>query len=163
VRESVDRSVLGLLAEEMISVTASDELDAVIEQCHTGLGELVKGDPEPFKRIWSNRDDVSLGNPFGPFVRGWTQAAQTMERASSNYRDGEIVGFERVSTFGTPDLVCLVEAERYKAKVGGREDLAPIELRVTSVFRREDGTWKIVHRHADPITTPQPVESVIKK
>jgi ketosteroid isomerase-like protein len=86
-----------------------------------------------------------------------------MERASSNYRDGEIVGFERVSTFGTPDLVCLVEAERYKAKVGGREDLAPIELRVTSVFRREDGTWKIVHRHADPITTSQPVESVIKK
>jgi ketosteroid isomerase-like protein len=136
---------------------------AVMEQCHAGLGELVKGDPEPFKRMWSNRDDVSLGNPFGPFVRGWKEAAATMERASSNYRDGQIVGFETVSSFGTPDLVCLVEVERYRTKVGGREDLVPIELRVTSVFRLEDGSWKVVHRHADPITTPQPIESVIKK
>lgn len=144
-------------------MTASDDLMAVMEKCHAGLGELVKGDPEPFKRMWSNRDDVSLGNPFGPFVRGWKQAASTMERASSNYRDGQIVGSETVSTFGTPDLVCLVEVERYRAKVGGREDLVPIELRVTSVFRLEDGSWKVVHRHADPITTPQPIESVIQK
>jgi hypothetical protein len=35
--------------------------------------------------------------------------------------------------------------------------------RVIAEFRREDGTWKIVHRHADPITTAQPVESVIHK
>jgi ketosteroid isomerase-like protein len=151
------------LPEEMISLIASDDLNVVVEQCHAGLGELVKGDPEPFKRMWSDRQDVSLGNPFGPFVRGWKKAAATMERASSNYRAGEIVGFETVATFGTPNLACLVEVERYKAKVGGREDLTPIALRVTSVFRLEDGTWKVVHRHADPITTPQPVESVIQR
>lgn len=144
-------------------MTASDDLDVVMEQCHAGLGELVKGDPEPFKQMWSNRDDVSLGNPFGPFVRGWKQAAATMERASALYKDGEIIGFETVTTFATPDLVCLVEFERYKAKVGGREDLTPIALRVTSVFRSEDGRWKLVHRHADPITTPQTAESVIQK
>jgi ketosteroid isomerase-like protein len=55
-----------------------------------------------------------------------------------------------------------VEVERLRSKVGGREDLAPVELRVTTVFRREDGRWRIVHRHADPITTPQAAESVLR-
>jgi len=27
----------------------------------------------------------------------------------------------------------------------------------------EDGTWKLVHRHADPITARQPPESVIQR
>jgi len=37
------------------------------------------------------------------------------------------------------------------------------DLRVTTILRPEDGEWKIVHRHADAITTPQPVESLLKK
>jgi hypothetical protein len=52
--------------------------------------------------------------------------------------------------------------ERYRAKVGGREDLSPMALRVTSILRPEEGTWEVVHRHADPITTAQPAESVIQ-
>jgi ketosteroid isomerase-like protein len=34
-------------------------------------------------------------------------------------------------------------------------------VRVTSIFRKEDGVWRLVHRHADPITSPRPAESVI--
>jgi alkylation response protein AidB-like acyl-CoA dehydrogenase len=60
-------------------------------------------------------------------------------------------------------LAYIVEVERYQVKVGGREDVAPVALRVTSVFRREDAVWKITHRHADPITSVQPAESVIQK
>jgi ketosteroid isomerase-like protein len=53
--------------------------------------------------------------------------------------------------------------ERMQAKVGGREDITPITVRVTTIFRPEEGTWKVVHRHADPITTLQPAESVIQE
>jgi ketosteroid isomerase-like protein len=144
-------------------MAALDDLDEVIEQSHLTLGEIVKGNPEPFKMVYSHREDVSLANPFGPPVRGWEQAAATIERAASNYKDGEIVGFENVARYVTPELAYIVEVERYKAKVGGGEELAPISLRITSIFRREDGVWKIVHRHADPITTAQPAESVIQK
>ena len=61
------------------------------------------------------------------------------------------------------ELACIVEMERYRARVGGGEDIRPVTLRVTSILRPEDGTWKVVHRHADPITTPQPAESVIQE
>jgi ketosteroid isomerase-like protein len=140
-----------------------DDLDQVIERSHLALGEIVNGNPEPLKEIYSHRQDVSLANPFGPPVRGWDEAARTMERAASNYRDGEIIGFEKVAKFVSSDLACIVEVERYRAKVGGSEDITPVSLRVTSILRAEDGTWKIVHRHADPITTSQPAESVIQE
>jgi ketosteroid isomerase-like protein len=86
-----------------------------------------------------------------------------MERAASNYRDGGARGFETLARYATPDLAYLVEVERFEAKVGGEEKLASGALRVTSVLRPEDGAWKIVHRHADPITAPRAAESVFQR
>jgi len=86
-----------------------------------------------------------------------------MERAASNLRDGEITGFETVARYVTPELAYIVWIERAEAKVGERQDIAPVDLRVTMILRPEEGTWKIVHRHADTITTAQPAESLIQK
>ncbi len=139
------------------------DFDEVVEHYQRALGEYVKGDPEPVKMVFSHREDVTLANPLGPAVRGWEQVAATGERAASQLRDGEIVGFDIVAKYVTPELAYMVWVERVKAKVGGRQDVAPSALRVTTIFRPEDGTWKVVHRHADPITTAQPIESVIQK
>jgi ketosteroid isomerase-like protein len=138
-------------------------LDAIIEQTHLALGEFVKGNPEPMKLVWSShRDEVTLGNPFGPFAHGWTQVVTTMERAASLYKDGVALGFETISKYETPNLAYTVGIERYKASIGGK-DAAEVALRCTSIFRRENGTWKLVHRHADPITTVRAAESVVPK
>jgi len=135
----------------------------VVEHYHRALSEFFKGNPEPAKNVYSHRDDVSLANPFGPVACGWKQVAETMERAASYYRDGEATGFERVAEYATSDLRYIVEVERYRAKVGGRKDIAPVALRVTSIFRHEDGAWKIAHRHGDPITSVQHADSVVQK
>jgi ketosteroid isomerase-like protein len=96
-------------------------------------------------------------------VRGWEQVAEATERATSQFTDGEIVGYEIIEKYVTPELAYVVEIERGEAKVGGREQTTPWALRATMIFRPEDGEWKVVHRHADPITTVQPVESVIQE
>jgi ketosteroid isomerase-like protein len=144
-------------------MAAFDDLGVVIEQSHGAWDEFVKGNPEPAKNLFSHREDVTVANPFGPVARGWKQVAETMERAASNYRDGKAIDFEPVTKYVTPDLAYIVEEERYKAKVGGSRDVVPVTLRVTSIFRPEDSTWKIVHRHADPITTARSAESVIQR
>ena len=74
-----------------------------------------------------------------------------------------MVAIEIIAKYVTPELAYVVEIELAKAKVGGREDITPYALRATMIFRPEDGVWKVVHRHADPITTAQPAESVIQK
>jgi ketosteroid isomerase-like protein len=121
----------------------------------------MRGDWEPVRQLFSEREDVTLGNPIGPFARGLAQVSETMKRAASNYRDGAATGFDTLSKCVTPDLAYLVEVERLASKIGGRNDLIPVHLRATSVFRREDGVWKLVHRHADPITTTRPAESLL--
>ena len=139
------------------------DIDQAIEQFHEVANEFRKGNPEPLLKLWTQREDVSVANPLGPAVRGWEKVAETVKRAASNYRDGEPVVFENVVKVVTPDLAFIVENERGRARVSGSQDLVPIALRATTIFRKEDGIWKIVHRHADPIVSNQPVESLILK
>ena len=106
---------------------------------------------------------MTLANPFGPPARGWREVSATLDRAAENYRNGEVVGFENVSTVITPDLAYIVEVESYRARVGGAAEIAPVAVRVTTIFRNEDGAWKVTHRHADPITAPRSAESVVQR
>ena len=142
---------------------SQSNLEQVIEEYHRTLDAFVKGDPEPTKKLWSRRDDVTLANPFGLPARGWDRVEETMERAASLIREGEFTSYERISGYSTADLGYNVEIQRTRAKVGGSDEITPISLRVTTVFRREDGEWRIVHRHADPITAPMPMESIAEK
>jgi ketosteroid isomerase-like protein len=145
-------------------MSSVDDVDRLIERFQQALGEFVKGNPEPDKELFSRKDDVTLANPLGPPVRGGDEVSKTIEHAASTIRDGEIVGFETISKLMTDELAYVVWIERVEAKMGTNDEVTPFALRVTMIFRpEEDGAWKIVHRHADPITTPQPAESVVQE
>ena len=141
-------------------MAAVDDLVQVIEQYHQAADEFSRGNPDPVKNLYSRRDDVAIANPFFPLTRGREQVVQRLERAVQNFRDGE-VGFQNVVQWVGGELACIVELEEWRTKVGGGEDVTPFTLRVTTLFRAEGGGWKVVHRHADPITTDRPAESVI--
>jgi ketosteroid isomerase-like protein len=140
-----------------------DEIDELIERFNLAQGEFLKGNVASMNNLFSHKEDVTLNNPLSPPALGWDEVAATMERAASQFRDGQIVAFETIEKHAAAEFAYVVRVERAKAKVGGSDDVVPIALRVTMVFRPEDGTWKIVHRHADPITAPQPAESVIQE
>jgi len=142
---------------------AMNDLDLAIERSHAALGAILKGDPGGYQSLYSDADDVTLGNPFGPYARGRRNVEHTLAGAASHYRDGEVAGVELIAKYVSDDLACVVEVERGRAKVGGADELVPVAVRVTSLFRLERGAWKLVHRHADPITTPRPAASVISR
>jgi ketosteroid isomerase-like protein len=141
----------------------SQDFDALLEPYHECLAQLITGaDPTKYKDFYSPGDDTTLCNPFVPVAAGFEQVSRALEVAASNYADGECDEFELVAKLVTPELAYLVEFERYRARLGGSDEMTPVSLRVTSIFRPEDGTWKLVHRHADPISKPRPAESVIE-
>ena len=144
-------------------VVAVDDVDQLIEQYYRAQREFLKGNPEPVKDLFSQGDDVTIANPYGPPVRGFDEVAKAIEHAASLRRDGTFVEWQIVAKYVSAELAYVVQIERAEAKIGAREDIAPIAVRSTMIFRPEEGEWKIVHRHADPITTPQPAESVIQE
>ncbi len=142
---------------------STHSLDSAIEASHNALAAIVNGDPSGYQALYAEDEDPTLGNPFGPFARGIQSVVERLSGAASNYRDGEITSVELIAKYLSEDLACVVEVESVRAKVGGSEEMVPVSLRVTSTFRLERGNWKLVHRHADPITTPRPAASVIRK
>ncbi len=144
-------------------MAAVDDLAEALEQIKLAGNEFLKGNPEPQKMIFSHREDATLLNPFGSLDHGFEQVAETIERFASQLSDGEITSFDVLEKYVTPELACVVWVERSKAKAGGRQEVLPFELRVTLVLRPEEGTWKVVHRHADSMTMAQPIKSVIQE
>jgi ketosteroid isomerase-like protein len=135
----------------------------VIEDYHRANNEFVRGNLEPLQLVFSHRDDVTLLNPRGALVRGWEKVSRTQEQAMAiysggEYSDGETTGFDRITTSVTPQLAFIAEVERYRARDRGSGAMVAFALRVTTVFRPEEGTWKVVYRHADSTTTGQPTE-----
>ena len=127
-------------------MAAPEDFDQVIEPYHLALDKIINGDPDGYKQLYSHREDVTLANPLGPPARGWEQVDQALDRAASTIRDGHIVDAETVAKYATPELAYVVEIEQAEAKIGGREEVSPIALRVTTIFRPEDGVWKVAHR-----------------
>jgi ketosteroid isomerase-like protein len=139
------------------------DLEQFVEQYHRTIDAFVRGDVEPQKSLWSRGDDAILASPLGPPARGWDEIWQAAERAAAQVREGEPGTYERLAGYATAELAYIHEIQRTRAKFGGAAELAPAALRVTTIFRREDGEWRIVVRHADPITAPRPARSVVQQ
>lgn len=140
----------------------AESFEQAIEQSHRALDEIARGDPDAFFELYSRSDDATVANPYGPPARGWAQIEAAGRRAAANYRDGRALGFESFARYASGDLGYTLEIERFETKVAGADELTQVALRVTSVFCDEEGAWKLLHRHADPITTIQPPESVLQ-
>ena len=144
-------------------MSTTDNVDELIERYQRGLDEFMKGNPESVKELFSHREDVTLANPLGPPAHGWDEVSATIERAASQFRDGRFLSVDMIEKQVTPEFAYTLWLEHAEGKVAGREDIAPATLRVTMIYRPEEGEWKVVHRHADPITSAQPAESVIQE
>lgn len=138
----------------------SDALERAIARSRAAVAGVISGDAVPIWALFSDADDVTLGNPFGPFVRGRAAVEATTAAAAARYGDGEVDEVERVACHESGGLACLVEVERFHAKLGGSDSPSTVSLRVTSLYRQEGAEWRLVHRHADPITTPRDVETL---
>jgi ketosteroid isomerase-like protein len=112
---------------------------------------FINGDPEPYKAHWSRTEDVTIFGGFGSGERGWHQVGPRLDWAAARFQSGEL-SCEPLAAGHSGDLGYAVGIERGHATVVGRDEPGELALRVTHLFRRESGQWKLIHRHADAIT-----------
>jgi ketosteroid isomerase-like protein len=138
------------------------DLEDVVKQYHQAVAAFVTGDSSPQERLFSRREDVTLANPLGRRRGGGARCQRLCTGRPAQLSDGEMLGFERVSGSSEGDLAYIHEIERARVKVGGARQKRLSSLRVTTIFKREQDDWKILHRHADPITTLRSIESTLQ-
>jgi ketosteroid isomerase-like protein len=99
--------------------------------------------------LWSHKSPVTVLGA-AKTVSGWAEVESLFDWLAANFSNGTSYELDVTAAGVSGDLGYVVGAEHSNASVGD-EAPAAIALRVTLIFRRENGEWKEVHRHADPI------------
>lgn len=126
------------------------ELEEFITRCHEALRHQSQGRPEPFLELWSQADDVTVMAAVGGYEVGFEQVAKLL-RWASKAQSFESWSSENIVTAVVSDLGFSVELEHYGQHADGKD--TGMTLRATQVYRREDGQWRVIHRHGDVLTS----------
>ncbi len=125
-----------------------DALNRALEQNDAAQTSMLNGDPDPMIRSWATSDDITLFGAWGPIEKGHKAVTDTMRWVGSRFTGADAVDVEHTVIGSSGDLAYTVGFERSHASVDGgpRRDAV---IRVTHIYRRIDGNWKLMHRHAD--------------
>ena len=139
-----------------IADAQNEPFDHALARVLSAGQQFVEGDATAIKECWSHEADVSIFGAGGGQPCGWDEVRPSLEGGARLFRKGHVRGQLEVDVMakGTSgDLAYTVGIERGRASMQGQDEPRPVLLRVTQIYRREVGMWKIVHRHADTLTT----------
>ncbi len=149
-------SALSGCGQKEVRPTAAGDssLKAFLPQWEEAQSSFINGDPTLWKQNASHRDDATILGAFGGYgEKGWNEVGPPYDWASSQYKDGgATMKVEYLNIGVSGDLGFTVAVERQEAaRVGDQQNPTQRALRVTQIFRKEDGAWRLLHRHADPL------------
>ena len=127
-------------------MSAEDEVRTASKQFYAGLNLMLKGDAGPLADIWSHSAAVTAMHPIGGREVGWDAVRGSFEQVAKLSADGK-VGLKDQLVHVADDMAYEVGVEQGQVKLAGH--LASIEHRVTNIYQRVAGAWRIVHHHTD--------------
>jgi len=127
-------------------MSSEDEVREASAQFYAALNRMLEGDAASLADVWSQSAGVSTMHPVGGRQAGWDEVRGSFEQVAQLATGGRAeVRDQSIQIAG--DVAWEVGVERGQATLAGERVI--IEQRVTSIYRREAGGWKIVHRHTD--------------
>ena len=118
------------------------------------------GNVEPRLEMWTTREPVTLFGAGVPLKRGSDEVTRASRWVASRFSSCTAYRFELIAAGLSGDLAYTVGFEHSTRSMDGGP-AESVTVRVTHIYRRENGEWKIVHRHADvpPIDQSSPAEA----
>jgi ketosteroid isomerase-like protein len=110
----------------------------------------VQGDSPPFQAVWSHADDVAILGAIGSYSQGWDDVSTHLSGASRSL-DWTDLSVERLLAIAPGDLAATVVLEHMTREVDGKPNART--LRTTQAYRRENGQWRLILRHANLVTS----------
>ncbi len=127
-------------------MSAESEVRKASDKFYEALTKMANGDASSLGGIWSNSSDVTTMHPIGGRQIGWDAVRDSFQGVADNAADGAIEITDQIVR-AVGDLAYELGVERGRFKLAGH----PVEIdqRVTNVYRREGGEWKMIHHHTD--------------
>lgn len=128
---------------------SSNEFDTFLKHRDEVASAYVRGDAAPLSQIVARELPATFFSPMGGHL---TDAKAVAERYSKDAGIFEPEGESRLEILqsgASGDIGYWAGFQRATVKLRGQAEPQVMNLRVTEIFRRENGEWKLVHRHAD--------------
>ncbi len=153
---SAHRLVTGArLQAQANPVNTTADFTAFLDTVDAAQRELQNGKPEPFKALWARADDVTLSGGLGGAIgKGWDAVSRRLDWVGTQFSNGTN-RIQRIAVNVSADLGYVVQTEHLRYRVPGQGNDSTRDYRVTMIFRREAGAWRMIHRHADSQTVKQ--------
>ena len=127
-------------------MSSQDDVRAASARFYQALNDMANGDARSMADCWSHDASVTTMHPIGGREIGWDQVRASFEGVAGVASDGRVsLRDQRIEVVG--DLAYEIGVEQGEFTVAGER--LSIEHRVTNIYRREVGGWKIVHHHTD--------------
>ena len=134
---------------------ASDDFGFFFKQRERAAEEYTNGNPAPVVDLVPQDGDATFHSPGGDTVKGREAVAERYGSDAERFRPGSETELEVLQSAESGDLAFWTGFQRAKVQMAGKDEPVPMKIRVTEVFRRENGEWKMIHRHADMGKPPQ--------
>ncbi len=136
------------------STTDGSVIADIVAQLDAATERILDGDGQGWKDLVSDQDDVSLLGAYGGHATGRDEVATRFDYFASTYAGAAGTTWrENIACWVNDDWACVVDVEHHRATLEGGAEPVDFAYRATHLLRREQGTWKVVLRHADPIAS----------
>ncbi len=127
-------------------MASEDDVHAASDQFYAALNSMANGDAGPMATAMSHDPGVTTMHPIGGREVGWDQVSGPWGQIAGMASGGEVHLIDQ-RIFASGDMAFETGVEQGEIALAGQP--VPINHRVTNVYRREDGAWKLIHHHGD--------------
>lgn len=137
-------------------MSSEKDFEKFMKQREQAATAYINGDAKPLGDLSTHTNPSSFFGPGGGEVHGARQVTERYAGDANAFGTGSTGHFEVLQAEASGDLGYWVGFQRANTFFKGKDEPVPFNLRITEVFRKENGEWKLVHRHADPLAEEQP-------
>jgi ketosteroid isomerase-like protein len=117
------------------------------DQFYDALNTMFSGDIAPMKSVWSHADDVAYMGPGGSIKLGWNKVWKDWEAQAARKLGGKVEPKDVHFVVGDDIAIMYAREVGENTNIGGKHE--KVDIRVTNMFRKEDGDWKLIGHHTD--------------
>jgi ketosteroid isomerase-like protein len=127
-------------------MSTENEVRSASNQFYAALNKMVNGSSKPLSDIWSHNSEVTTMHPIGGRQVGWKDVWATWDQTAQVATEGHVeLQDQLLRVIG--DMAYEIGVEKAGFTLAGQK--VTDQVRVTNIYQKEGGKWKIVHHHSD--------------